>query len=144
MSYEEWLASIEKLTNTNINQDLLKKLKNEPVNTNLKDLILPKLLKLIQDRFNLSVNKITNELDLIFTDVNYLDLSLLNFKKEMNYLLELIKINQIPEDIQLSRITKLKEDTEKVYDILTKEADRYDYTGVFSITIKNSKIKWSE
>lgn len=144
MTYEEWLSTIEKLTSTNINQELLNKLKQEPINTNLKDLILPKLLKLIQNRFDLSVNKITNELEFLFNDVNYLDLSLLNYKKEMNYLLELIKINQIPQDIQLERIKKLKEDTEKVYNILIKEADRYDYTGVFSMTIKNNMIKWSE
>ena len=25
-----------------------------------------------------------------------------------------------------------------------KEADKYDYTGVFSLTIKNNMIKWSE
>lgn len=144
MTYEEWLSTIEKLTSTNINQELLNKLKQEPINTNLKDLILPKLLKLIQNRFDLSVNKITNELEFLFNDVNYLDLSLLNYKKEMNYLLELIKINQIPQDIQLEKINKLKEDTEKVYNILIKEADRYDYTGVFSMTIKNNMIKWSE
>lgn len=144
MTYEEWLSTIEKLTSTNINQELLNKLKQEPVNNNLKDLILPKLLRLIQNRFDLSVNKIINELEFLFSDVNYLDLSLLNYKKEMNYLLELIKINQIPKDIQTERINKLKEDTDKVYNILIKEADRYDYTGVFSMTIKNNMIKWSE
>ena len=62
----------------------------------------------------------------------------------MNYLHELIKIKQIPNDIQSERIKKLKEDTNKVYDILIKEADKYDYTGVFSMTIKNNMIKWSE
>lgn len=144
MTYEEWLSTIEKLTSTNINQEILNKLKQEPVNTNLQDRILPKLLRLIQNRFDLSVNKIINELEFLFSDVNYLDLSLLNYKKEMNYLLELIKINQIPQDIQLERINKLKEDTNKVYDILIKEADKYDYTGVFSMTIKNNMIKWSE
>ena len=144
MTYEEWLSTIETLTSTNINQELLNKVKQEPVNTNLKDLIVPKLLRLIQNRFDLSVNKIINELEFLFSDVNYLDLSLLNYKKEMNYLHELIKRNQIPNDIQSERIKKLKEDTNKVYDILIKEADKYDYTGVFSMTIKNNMIKWSE
>lgn len=144
MTYEEWLNTIEKLTSANNNQELLNKLKQEPINTNLQDRILPKLLRLIQNRFDLSVNKIINELEFLFSDVNYLDLSLLNYKKEMNYLLELIKINQIPQDIQQERINKLKEDTDKVYNILIKEADRYDYTGVFSMTIKNNMIKWSE
>lgn len=144
MTYEEWLNTIELLTTTNTNQDLLNKLKQEPVNTNLSSMIVPKLNNLINNRFELSVNKIIKELEYIFTDINYLDLALLNFKKEIKYLLELINIPQIPQDLKTSNIEKLKTDTAKVYDILIKEADRNDYTGVASMTIKNNMIKWSE
>jgi hypothetical protein len=144
MTYEEWLNTIELLTTTNTNQDLLNKLKQEPVNTNLSSMIVPKLNNLINNRFELSVNKIIKELEYIFTDINYLDLALLNFKKEIKYLLELINIPQIPQDLKTSNIEKLKADTAKVYDILIKEADRNDYTGVASMTIKNNMIKWSE
>ena len=144
MTYEEWLTTIEQLTTTNTNQDLLNKLKQEPINTNLSSMIVPKLVNLINNRFNLSVEKITKELEFIFEDINYLDLSLLNFKKEINYLFELINIQQIPQDIKEKCINKYKQDTNKVYDILIKEADRYDYTGVASMTIKNNMIKWSE
>ena len=144
MTYEEWLSTIEQLNTTNTNQDLLNKLKQEPVNNNLSSMIVPKLVKLINNRFELSVNKIIKELEYIFTDINYLDLSLLNFKKEIKYLLELINIPQIPQDLKTSNIEKLKADTAKVYDILIKEADKYDYTGVASMTIKNNMIKWSE
>ena len=144
MTYEEWLSTIEQLNTTNTNQDLLNKLKQEPVNNNLSSMIVPKLVKLINNRFELSVNKIIKELEYIFTDINYLDLSLLNFKKEIKYLLELINLQHIPEDIKQASINKLKQDTNKVYDILIKEADKYDYTGVASMTIKNNMIKWSE
>lgn len=144
MTYEEWLSTIEQLNTTNTNQDLLTKLKQEPVNNNLSSMIVPKLVTLINNRFELSVNKITKELEYIFTDINYLDLSLLNFKKEIKYLLELINLQHIPEDIKQTSINKLKQDTNKVYDILIKEADKYDYTGVASMTIKNNMIKWSE
>ena len=144
MTYEEWLSIIEQLNTTNTNQDLLNKLKQEPVNNNLSSMIVPKLVTLINNRFELSVNKITKELEYIFTDINYLDLSLLNFKKEIKYLLELINLQHIPEDIKQTSINKLKQDTNKVYDILIKEADKYDYTGVASMTIKNNMIKWSE
>ena len=144
MTYEEWLSTIEQLNTTNTNQDLLNKLKQEPVNTNLSSMIVPKLNNLINNRFELSVNKIIKELEYIFTDINYLDLALLNFKKEIKYLLELINIPQIPQDLKTSNIEKLKADTAKVYDILIKEADRNDYTGVASMTIKNNMIKWSE
>ena len=144
MTYEEWLNIIESLKNTNTNQEILKRLQNEPQNTNISDILRPKLEKLITDRFELSVNKIVKEIEFIFSDVNYLDLALLNFKKEINYLLELIRIQQVPIDIQVNKTKEIKEDTKKVYEILIKEADKYDYTGAFSLTIKNNMIKWSE
>ena len=144
MTYEEWLSTIEQLNTTNTNQDLLNKLKQEPVNNNQSSMIVPKLVTLINNRFELSVNKITKALEYIFTEINYLDLSLLNFKKEIKYLVELINLQHIPEDIKQTSINKLKQDTNKVYDILIKEADKYDYTGVASMTIKNNMIKWSE
>ena len=144
MTYEEWLNIIESLKNTNTNQEILKRLQNEPQNTNISDILRPKLEKLITDRFELSVNKIVKEIEFIFSDVNYLDLALLNFKKEINYLLELIRIQQVPIDIQVNKTKEIKEDTKKVYEILIKESDKYDYTGVFSLTIKNNMIKWSE
>lgn len=144
MTYEEWLEIIEKLNNTNTNQEILKKLQNEPLNTNLEQLLSPKLQKLIEDRFDLSVNKIIKELDFIFSDVNYLDLALINFKKEIKYLLELVRIKQIPIDYQINQTITIENDTKKVYEVLIKEADKYDYTGVFSLTIKNNMIKWSD
>lgn len=144
MSYEEWLNVIESLKNTNTNQEILNKLKKEPLNTNLEYLLSPKLEELLETKFTLSINKIVKELEYIFTDVNYLDLALLNFKKEINYLLELVRINQVPIDIQINKTKYIKENTIKIYDILIKEADKYDYTGVFSLTIKNNMIKWSE
>lgn len=144
MTYEEWLNVIESLKNTNTNKEILDKLKKEPLNDNLYDLLRPKLESLIIERYQLSVNKIVQNLESIFTDVNYLDLSLLNFKKEIKYLLDLIDINQIPLDIKVNQTLKIKEDTEEVYKILIKEADKIDYTGVFSLTIKNNMIKWSE
>jgi len=144
MTYEEWLEIIEKLNNTNTNQEILKKLQNEPLNTNLEQLLSPKLQKLIEDRFDLSVNKIIKELDFIFSDINYLDLALINFKKEIKYLLELVRIKQIPIDYQINQTITIENDTKKVYEVLIKEADKYDYTGVFSLTIKNNMIKWSD
>lgn len=144
MTYEEWLSTIEQLLNTTTKQELLDKLKNEPLNNNLSSMIVPKLEKLIFNRFELSINKIIKELEYIYTDINYLDLSLLNFKKEMKYLFELINIPQIPPNTRIQIITKLKTDTNKVYDILINEADKYDYTGVASMTIKNNMFKWSD
>ena len=54
-----------------------------------------------------------------------------------------IRISRSLKDIAYKTL-KIKEDTEEVYKILIKEADKIDYTGVFSLTIKNNMIKWSE
>lgn len=144
MTYEEWLNIIENLRNTNTNQEVLKKLKNEPYNANLGELLEPKLLAMIGERFDLSVNKIIKNLEPIFSDNNYLDLSMLNFKKEIEYLLELVRINQIPIQKQVEETIKIEDDTKQIYQALLKKADQFDYTGVSSLTIKNNMIKWSE
>ena len=144
MTYEEWLSTIDSLRNTNTNQELLKKLKNEPYNANLSTLLEPKLLELFSDRFDLSVNKIIKELDIIFSDNNYLDLAMLNFKKEIEYLLQLVRINQIPIQKQVEETVKIEDDVKQIYEALLKKADSFDYTGISSLTIKNNMIKWSE
>lgn len=144
MTYEEWLSTIDSLRNTNTNQELLKKLKNEPYNANLSTLLEPKLLTLFSDRFDLSVNKIIKELDIIFSDNNYLDLAMLNFKKEIEYLLQLVRINQIPIQKQVEETVKIEDDLKQIYEALLKKADSFDYTGISSLTIKNNIIKWSE
>ena len=143
MLYEEWLSIIEKLKSTNVDYTILNKLKSEPLNTNLEQLLKDKLDNLINIRFELSVNKIIKELDYIFSDINYLDLSLLNFKKEISYLLELIRINQIPIDIQVNQIQNIKEGTIRVYEILIEQANKYDYTGGYALTIRNNMMKRS-
>jgi hypothetical protein len=99
---------------------------------------------MLEYRFNESVNKITRDIYQIFSDHNYLDLALLNFKKEISYLLQLTNIKQLPNNIKEQLIDKFKSDTEKVYNILLKKADTEDYTGILSMTINNNRIKWSE
>ena len=99
---------------------------------------------LIRTKFNNSINKIIKNLGEIFSDVNYLDLTLLNFKKEINYVIELSKLKQLPPEKQIELQIILKTETNKVYDILCTEADKIDYTGSTSIIIRNNRIKWSE
>lgn len=144
MTYEEWLLTIENLHNTNINQELLNKIKNTAINENINNMLIPKLVSMLKYRFDESVNKITRDIYQIFSDHNYLDLALLNFKKEISYLLELTNIKQLPNNIKEQLIDKFKSDTEKVYNILLKKADTEDYTGILSMTINNNRIKWSE
>lgn len=144
MQYEEWLNAIEELKGSSTNIDILKKMQNAEVNPSFNNMLVPKLEELIKFKFNNSINKIIKSLGEIFSDINYLDLSLLNLKKEINYIIELTKLNQLPPETQTELNNILKTETSKVYDILCKEADKIDYTGGTSIIIKNNRIKWSE
>ena len=69
---------------------------------------------------------------------------MLNFKKEIEYLLQLVRINQIPIQKQVEETVKIEDDVKQIYEALLKKADSFDYTGVSSLTIKNNMIKWSE
>lgn len=144
MQYEEWLNIIETLNSSSTNLDILKKMQNADVNPSFNNMLTPKLENLIKNKFNNSVNKIIKDLGEIFSDINYLDLSLLNFKKEINYTIELCKLKQFPSDKQNELLETIKIETDNVYNILCKEADKIDYTGGTSIIIKNNRIKWSE
>ncbi len=144
MTYEEWLEIINYLKNGSHDQDKLKKLQQEPINNNINNLLIPKLKELIKSRFDYSIQKIINELDFIFSDVNYLDLSLLTFKKDLRYIKELTELKQLPKEEQDVLKDYINNQTESAYNILKKEADRHDYTGVLSITIDNNRFKWSE
>ena len=144
MKYEEWLNILEELKTSNTNIDTLKRMQNADVNPNFNNMLVPKLEDLIRTKFNYSIEKIIKNLGDIFSDINYLDLTLLNFKKEINYVIELSKLKQIPPEKQIEIQIVLKTETNKVYDILCTEADKIDYTGGTSIIIKNNRIKWSE
>ncbi len=141
MTYEEWLNTIDNLKNGAINLELLNKIKNVEINNNINDLLIPHLEKFIIERYTNNINKIINDLGNIFSDINYLDLTLLNFQKETNYLFEIIKIKQIPGDKQLELATKLAIETKKVYDILSDEANRIDHTGALASIIENYRKK---
>lgn len=144
MTYEEWLKNIEELKQTNINIERLNILKEAPINENLFQMIENKLSELVKIKFEKSINKLIKELPTIFSDVNYLDLALIDFKKEIKFLIEIIHLKQISPPEQIALLNMIKEQTENAYNILLKEANQTDQTGIFAITINNNRIKWSE
>ena len=119
---------------------LLEKLKNTEINPNINEMVYPKLVSAIKNRFTNSINKIINSLDIVFSDKNYLDLELLNFKKELKYLEELTKLKQIPDELKIDLYSTLVNESNNVYNILEKEADKIDYTGVYGSIIRNNRI----
>ena len=91
-----------------------------------------------------AIARIINSLDIVFSDKNYLDLELLNFKKELKFLDELTRLKQIPDEIKIDLFNTLVNESNNVYNILEKEANKIDYTGVYGSIIRNNRIKWSE
>ncbi len=144
MSYEEWINKIDKLKDGYIDNTTLKILQNTEINYNVNDMIIPKLEELIKTRFEKSVNKIIKNLNEIFNDINYLDLALVNFKKEINFISQLILLKQIPNNKKEEIFKSIKIKTEKVYEILTTEALNIDTKGTYLQIICNNKIKWSD
>ncbi|HIS17785.1 MAG TPA: hypothetical protein IAC02_04155 [Candidatus Coprovivens excrementavium] len=144
MEYQTWLNIINDLKKGNLNQEKLQKLQEAPINNNINDLLVPKLEELIKTRFEKIIYNITNELGNIFSDYNYLDLILVNLKKDLTYLLAIASLKQIPKEKQEQLKDYLKDKSQQIYDILLNEARNIDYTGMYEITINNNKMKWSE
>ncbi|MBQ2639464.1 MAG: hypothetical protein IJF92_01730 [Bacilli bacterium] len=142
MSYEEWIECINILKNSN-NEDIKNKLLDE-YNDNLKDMLIPKLIDLIKYKFNLSVQNILNNLDNIFSDNNILDMSLVRFRKEVLFIYSLTDIKEFTENNKNGLKDMVKRESKEVYDILIKESNKVDPTGILNMTIKNNVIKWSD
>lgn len=144
MTYEEYIDLFSKLKTNNYNKELLETLKKTPLNTNIQDLLIDKYYEVIIYKFSASIHKLKDDLYTIFSDVNYLDMYLVNFKKEIKYLEEMININILPQTKKDELKTLIKDETTKTYEILLKEANREDPKGIYALTIKNNTIKWSD
>lgn len=144
MTYQNWLENIKLLEGRGINLQVLELLEQQEPNPVIEEMLTPKLEELITKRTNNSITEIIHNLEIIFSDINELDYNLVKFKKEIGFIIRLIKLKQIPYVIQSQILKKFKTDIDEVYRILKQEADIVDYTGSFSQIIKNNEYKWSE
>ena len=144
MTYQSWLENIKLLEGRGINLQVLELLEQQEQNPVIEEMLTPKLEELITKRTNQSITAIIQNLEIIFSDINELDYNLVKFKKEIGFIIRLIKLKQIPYIIQSQILKKFKADIDEVYKILKQEADIVDYTGSFSQIIKNNEYKWSE
>lgn len=143
MQYNEWLELIKRLSNTSSISDK-EIFINEKENNNIKDLLIPKIYELIKYKFDKAINKIISNINNMYYDVNYLDLNLVIFKKEVLFIYDLIFNNQLT-DIDKEKLTNmLKSETNKVYDILINKSYEFDQTGIYKMSINNNRIKWSD
>lgn len=143
MNYDEWLQLINKLDKTSLDINLIKEIDEKPINTNINNLLIPKLENIIKNRFEKSVSNIIDDLSNIFSDEYYLDMMLVNFKKEIDYIFKIINLKQIPAGNKNDLKDAIKIGTEKTYKILEEEALLIDETGNLNLIINNNKIKWS-
>ena len=143
MSYEEWLNKIEALSNKN-DYNILKELETAPYNANLEELLTPKLSDLVTKKLTKSINSIVKSLELIYKDPNELDICMIEFKKNIQFIYKLINIKQLKPEKQKEMRANLKIETDKTYDILEKEAVKIDNLGIFQMVIRNNRIKWSD
>lgn len=144
MTYQSWLENIKLLEGRGINLQVLELLEKQEPNPVIEEMLTPKLEELITKRTNQSITAIIQNLEIIFSDINELDYNLVKFKKEIGFIIRLIKLKQIPYIIQNQILKQFKTDIDEVYKILKQEADIVDYTGSFSQIIKNNEYKWSE
>ena len=143
MSYEEYIEILEQLKTKNDN-DLKDKLLNSNVNSNLIQMIEPKIIMLVQEKFQNSINKMIANLETMFMNNYELDQYLLDFKKDIKFIFDLTNLKEITDSKRLETKTMIKNETNKVYDILINKANQIDMTGVLSMTIKNNEIKWGD
>ena len=144
MNYQEWLDNIQKLEQNQNDVKILEKLENEEINNDIQEMLTPKLQILITNKTNYIISNFIKEREIMYSDINHLDYSLVKFKKDVSYIYRLINLKQIPINEQNYIKKKFKEDIKETYNILKKEADVIDYTGAFSQTIANNEYKWSD
>lgn len=144
MTYQEWLDNIALLNNKQINIEILEKLEKADTNANIEELLIPKLEQLITNKTNKTIKEIISSLEIIFNDINKLDYALVKLKKEISYIVRIIKLKQIPNSNQQRILSQFKTDINEIYKILKKEANVLDYTGAYENIIKNNEYKWSD
>ena len=143
MSYQEWIDNIEKLRHAN-DENIKSMMLQEDVNTNIKDMLQPKIIQLIEYKFKSTIDAILKSKDPMFYDYDLMDLNLMHLKKNIKFIEELLNIKYLDKENSkhLKEIIKLNLD--KLYDSLIKASLEIDDIGELSMIIKNNIYKWSD
>ncbi len=143
MSYAEWVELFEKFRNTNLDKDQLNYLLSLDNNPSIQERLTEKYSILLNDRLQLSVNKLISDLDIIFSDQNYMDFMLVSFRKEVDYILQMLQVKILTDESRNNIRSEIKNKVDEIMKIMDDKALEIDYTGVLSMMIKNNGIKWS-
>lgn len=143
MSYADYIKLFESFINTNTDKEKLQQLLELNDNPNYHNELVNQFHDVIHNRLQLSIDKIISNLEIIFDDHNYMDFILVTFKKEIEYLISMLNCKILDDVTRANFKAEIKENLDKIYDILDKKALEFDYTGVLSMMISSNKVKWS-
>jgi hypothetical protein len=138
MSYAEWVELFEKFRNTNLDKDQLNYLLSLDNNPSIQERLTEKFSILLNDRLQLSVNKLISDLDIIFSDQNYMDFMLVSFRKEVDYILQMLQVKILTDESRNNIRSEIKNKVDEIMKIMDDKALEIDYTGVLSMMIKNN------
>ena len=139
MNYNEWLEIIELVRTSNRNITYLEKMQNTDNNENINEMLRPKLVNLITEKVKNSIKKIVKNLTEIFKNSNTLELTINNFEKDIQYILQICNLKQIDINTRNELIAAIINEKNTVYDILIKKSIEIDRTGMYKTIIERKK-----
>ena len=121
MTYSEWLELLDILKKSS-KREYMDKLINEPINSNIQDVLSPKIKDIIYERFRTSIQNIIKNLEMMFEDVDLFDMEMVNFRKNIKLTMELINCKNLYVHDRIQIEKNLKDEVEETYKILENEA----------------------
>jgi ATP-dependent RNA circularization protein (DNA/RNA ligase family) len=143
MVYEEYLNLLDELK-TSSSEALRDKIINSNLSENLRSMAEPKVIDTIKIKYGNTINRIIREMDNMFRDNYVFEQQLINFKKEVLFIYSLTDIKELSDESRESFKKTIKEETEKIYNILEQKANELDISGNLALSVRNSKIIWRD
>ena len=139
MNYNDWLDLINQVEKSNRNTIYLQKMEDADNNININEMLQPKLIDLITNKLAKAIRRIVNNINETFRNPNTLELTIINFDKDIQYILKICNLKQIDNDVKSKLITTVNDEANKVYDILIEKSLEVDRTGMYKTIIEKKK-----
>lgn len=139
MNYNDWLDLIDQVEKSNRNTIYLQKMEDADNNININEMLQSKLVDLITNKLAKAIRRIVNNINETFRNPNTLELTIINFDKDIQYILKICNLKQIDNDVKSKLITTVNDEANKVYDILIEKSLEADRTGMYKTIIEKKK-----
>lgn len=144
MTYNDWLDFIKKIETSKLSDDMLDVIKNNQLNDSFKENVLTKMDEAIYKRLSTATENISSKLTYLFEDEYLMEMQLVIFKKETRILYKIVKSGIFSQEYVEKRTEQIRDDVDKIFDILYNEANKIDFSGVLGMSIKNNRIRWDK